>query len=98
MKQNDAIKAQFCVQLARKKFIGHKNHLLNYFSGEITLAKPIKELMTIVRNHQPIILTVMAEEVKTKLWEPPAMTATVQVVFILEDSVLNSAPYFENQQ
>ena len=54
--------------------------------------------MTIVRNHQPIILTVMAEEVKTKLWEPPAMTATVQVVFILEDSVLNSAPYFENQQ
>lgn len=62
------------------------------------MAKPIKELMAIVRSHQPIVLTVMAEEIKTNVWEPPALTATAQVALLLEDSFLNSPPYFENQQ
>nr|CAD7425611.1 unnamed protein product [Timema monikensis] len=68
---------------------------INDRTGEITLSRPLRELLTITRSHQPVLLTVLAEEVRMDLHEPPAMSATVQVALLLGD-LGNSPPYFEN--
>ncbi|KAH9634727.1 hypothetical protein HF086_017510 [Spodoptera exigua] len=44
----------------------------------------------------PILLTVVAEEVRLSREEPEAMSSTVQLAFILPERE-NSPPYFENQ-
>nr|CAD7260211.1 unnamed protein product [Timema shepardi] len=68
---------------------------INDRTGEITLSRPLRELLTITRSHQPVLLTVLAEEVRMDLHEPPAMSSTVQVALLLGD-LGNSPPYFEN--
>ncbi|CAG2054683.1 unnamed protein product [Timema podura] len=68
---------------------------INDRTGEITMSRPLRELLTITRSHQPVLLTVLAEEVRMDLHEPPAMSTTVQVALLLGE-LGNSPPYFEN--
>lgn len=72
-----------------------------YFSvscaGEITLLKPLDEISAITHIGDPVILTVIAEEVKVARNEPPAMATTVQLALFLPERS-NSPPYFENDQ
>lgn len=72
-------------------------YILNYFTGEIFLLKPIDEISAITHVGDPVLLTVIAEEVKTSRDEPPAMATTVQLALFLPERV-NSPPYFENDQ
>lgn len=66
-------------------------------SGEIFLLKPIDEISAITHVGDPVLLTVIAEEVKITRDEPPAMATTVQLALLLPERV-NSPPYFENDQ
>lgn len=67
------------------------------FTGEIYLLKPIDEISAITHVGDPVLLTVIAEEMKVTRDEPPAMATTVQLALFLPERV-NSAPYFENDQ
>lgn len=73
------------------------NDLYVLFSGEIFLLKPIDEISAITHVGDPVLLTVIAEEVKITRDEPPAMATTVQLALFLPERV-NSPPYFENDQ
>ncbi|GBP67367.1 Cadherin-related family member 1 [Eumeta japonica] len=64
-------------------------------SGEVTLERPIEEIAAISHAGAPILLTVVAEEVRLTREEPEAMSTTVQLAFILPERD-NSPPYFEN--
>lgn len=66
-------------------------------AGEIFLLKPVDEISAITHVGDPVLLTVIAEEVKTLRDEPPAMATTVQLALFLPER-LNSPPYFENDQ
>ncbi|KAL0280631.1 UNVERIFIED_CONTAM: hypothetical protein PYX00_001863 [Menopon gallinae] len=79
------------------------NPYASYFNisektGEIILSRPLRELMAATKTSQPILLTVMAEEVKTALWEPPAMTSTTEIALIIEKTTPKTPPYFSNNQ
>ncbi|XP_075974106.1 cadherin-86C-like [Anticarsia gemmatalis] len=69
---------------------------INETSGEVTLERPIEEIAAISHAGAPILLTVVAEEVRLSREEPEAMSSTVQLAFILPERE-NSPPYFENQ-
>lgn len=66
-------------------------------AGEIFLLKPIEEISAITHLGDPILLTIIAEEVKVTRNEPPSMATTVQIALFLPEK-LNSPPYFENDQ
>ncbi|XP_049803738.1 cadherin-86C-like [Schistocerca nitens] len=73
--------------------------LISFFSvdersGEVRLQKPLRELLSVTHAHQPIVLTVVAEEVKTDIQEPPALSATAEIALLLSPPE-NSPPYFE---
>jgi hypothetical protein len=72
---------------------------LNSFviAGEITLVRPLDEISAITHIGDPVLLTVIAEEVKVARNEPPAMASTVQLALFLPERS-NSPPYFENDQ
>lgn len=65
--------------------------------GEIFLMRPLEDIAAITHVGDPVLLTVIAEEVKVGRDEPPAMASTVQLAFFLPERT-NSAPYFENDQ
>jgi hypothetical protein len=66
-------------------------------AGEITLVRPLDEISAITHIGDPVLLTVIAEEVKVARNEPPAMASTVQLALFLPERS-NSPPYFENDQ
>lgn len=66
-------------------------------TGEIFLVHPLDDIAAITHIGDPVLLTVVAEEVKVSRDEPPAMATTVQLAFILPERE-NSPPYFENDQ
>jgi hypothetical protein len=66
-------------------------------TGEITLVRPLDEISAITHIGDPVLLTIVAEEVKVSRNEPPAMATTVQLALFLPERE-NSAPYFENDQ
>ncbi|KAG5670379.1 hypothetical protein PVAND_000649 [Polypedilum vanderplanki] len=68
---------------------------INDTTGEITLLKPLDEISAITHIGDPVLLTVIAEEVKVARNEPPAMATTVQLALFLPERS-NSPPYFEN--
>ncbi|XP_055696679.1 cadherin-86C isoform X1 [Lutzomyia longipalpis] len=68
---------------------------INETSGIITLTKPLEEISSITHVGDPVLLTVIAEEVKVMRDEPPAMATTAQLAFILPQRE-NAPPYFEN--
>ncbi|XP_052739309.1 cadherin-86C [Bicyclus anynana] len=69
---------------------------INETTGEVTLERPIEEIAAISHAGAPILLTVVAEEVRLSREEPEAMSSTVQLAFILPERD-NSPPYFENE-
>lgn len=73
--------------------------ILNFFviAGEITLVRPLDEISAITHIGDPVLLTVIAEEVKVARNEPAAMASTVQLALFLPERS-NSPPYFENDQ
>lgn len=78
----------------------HKWEKINYLffvTGEIVLARPLEEITAISHVGDPIILTVVAEEVRLTRYEPEAMSTTVQLAFILGDRG-NQPPYFSNDK
>ncbi|XP_039305900.1 cadherin-86C isoform X3 [Solenopsis invicta] len=64
-------------------------------TGEIVLAKPLDELTQITHVGAPVVLTVVAEEIRRSRDEPPAQATVVDVGFLLGEPG-NSPPYFEN--
>ncbi|KAL0125361.1 hypothetical protein PUN28_004475 [Cardiocondyla obscurior] len=64
-------------------------------TGEIVLAKPLEELTQITHVGAPVVLTVVAEEIRKSRDEPPAQATIVDVGFLLGEAG-NSPPYFEN--
>uniref|UniRef100_A0A1I8N8Q9 Cadherin domain-containing protein n=1 Tax=Musca domestica TaxID=7370 RepID=A0A1I8N8Q9_MUSDO len=68
---------------------------INDTSGEIFLMRPLEDIAAITHVGDPVLLTVIAEEVKVGRDEPPAMASTVQLAFFLPERT-NSPPYFEN--
>ncbi|XP_034662090.1 cadherin-86C isoform X2 [Drosophila subobscura] len=68
---------------------------INDTSGEIFLMRPLEDIAFITHVGDPVLLTVIAEEVKVGRDEPPALASTVQLAFFLPDRT-NSPPYFEN--
>lgn len=71
--------------------------ILAIVTGEIFLMRPLEDIAAITHVGDPVLLTVIAEEVKVGRDEPPAMASTVQLAFFLPDRT-NSPPYFENDQ
>lgn len=67
------------------------------FSGEIVLVKPLEELARITRPGAPIILTIVAEEVRKNWNEPPAQSTVVEIGILLGDPD-NKPPYFDNDR
>jgi hypothetical protein len=67
------------------------------FAGKLSLSKPLKELRKITQPYQPILLTIMAEEVKRGVNEPVAMSSTVQLALILAEPD-NTPPYFDSDR
>lgn len=65
--------------------------------GEIKLVKPLDEVSALTHTGDPVLLTVIAEEVKVARNEPPAMSSTVQLALFLPERS-NSPPYFDNDQ
>ncbi|XP_029667679.1 cadherin-86C [Formica exsecta] len=63
--------------------------------GEIILARPLEELTQITHIGAPVVLTVVAEEIRRSRDEPPAQATIVEVGFLLGEPG-NSPPYFEN--
>ncbi|XP_055535413.1 cadherin-86C isoform X1 [Wyeomyia smithii] len=68
---------------------------INETSGEISLLRPLDDILALTHVGDPVLLTVIAEEVKVSRDEPPAMATTVQLAFFLPERS-NSPPYFEN--
>ncbi|XP_011690859.1 PREDICTED: cadherin-86C isoform X2 [Wasmannia auropunctata] len=64
-------------------------------TGEIILAKPLEELTKITHVGAPVVLTVVAEEIRRSRDEPPAQATVVDVGFLLGEPG-NNPPYFEN--
>lgn len=81
----------FCI------FYQNSHLLFSILTGEIFLVHPLDDIAAITHIGDPVLLTVVAEEVKVSRDEPPAMATTVQLAFILPERE-NSPPYFENDQ
>nr|XP_031834415.1 uncharacterized protein LOC116427790 [Nomia melanderi] len=64
-------------------------------SGEIILARPLEELTQITHVGAPVVLTVVAEELRRSRDEPPAQATVVDVGFLLGEPG-NTPPYFES--
>ncbi|XP_046738432.1 cadherin-86C [Diprion similis] len=68
---------------------------ISEWTGEITLARPLDELTQITHVGAPILLTVVAEEVRRLRDEPPAQATVVELGLLLGEPG-NSPPYFES--
>ncbi|OXU32080.1 hypothetical protein TSAR_007837 [Trichomalopsis sarcophagae] len=64
-------------------------------TGEIILARPLEELTKITHVGAPIVLKIVAEEIRTTRDEPPAQATVVELGLLLGEPG-NSPPYFEN--
>ncbi|XP_063974782.1 cadherin-86C [Diachasmimorpha longicaudata] len=64
-------------------------------TGEIILAKSLEELTQITHVGAPVVLSVVAEEIRRSPLEPPAQATVVEVGLLLGEPG-NSPPYFEN--
>lgn len=51
-------------------------------TGELRLVRPLNDILSISHTGQPILLTVIAEEVRTNPQEPPAQSSTVSLALI----------------
>ncbi|CAD1476989.1 unnamed protein product, partial [Heterotrigona itama] len=82
------------LQLVRR--LGKSKFQMSIWSlGEISLARPLEELTQITHVGAPVVLTVVAEEIRRSREEPPAQATVVDVGFLLGEPG-NSPPYFES--
>lgn len=82
----------------KKTYIKYHPILIFFvITGEVTLVRPLDEISAITHIGDPVLLTVIAEEVKVARNEPQAMATTVQLALFLPERS-NSPPYFENDQ
>ncbi|KAK9879230.1 hypothetical protein WA026_004080 [Henosepilachna vigintioctopunctata] len=51
-------------------------------TGELHLVRPLSEIISLSHSNQPILLTVVAEEVREDPEEPPAQSSTVRLALI----------------
>ncbi|CAH0746918.1 unnamed protein product [Bemisia tabaci] len=72
-------------------------NIANFVSGkrDIFLARPLKELSVIARSHQPILLSIIAEEEATNPKEPPPLSSIMTIALLLGEAG-NTPPYFDN--
>lgn len=85
-------------QTLKQKVVSDLNFILFWLlAGEVTLVRPLDEISAITHIGDPVLLTVIAEEVKVARNEPAAMATTVQLALFLPERS-NSPPYFENDQ
>ncbi|XP_048513676.1 uncharacterized protein LOC105688571 isoform X2 [Athalia rosae] len=68
---------------------------ISEWTGEIILARPLDELTKITHVGAPILLTVVAEEVRRSRDEPPGQATVVELGLLLGEAG-NSPPYFES--
>lgn len=61
------------------------------------MAKPLEELTKITHVGAPIVLKIVAEEIRTSREEPPAQATVVELGLLLGEPG-NSPPYFENDK
>lgn len=66
-------------------------------AGEIILTRPLEELTQITHVGAPVVLSVVAEEIRRSSNEPPAQATVVEVGLLLGEPG-NSPPYFENDK
>ncbi|XP_043267820.1 uncharacterized protein Cad86C [Venturia canescens] len=64
-------------------------------TGEIALARSLEELTLITHVGAPVVLSVVAEEIRRSTSERPAQASVVEVGFLLGEPG-NSPPFFEN--
>lgn len=73
-----------------------------YAAGDIRLARPLQELNTVSTSHQPILLTVVAEEIIPNSisgkQEDPDLISTTATVALLLGHLQNNPPYFESHK
>ncbi|XP_073977349.1 cadherin 86C isoform X3 [Rhodnius prolixus] len=71
-------------------------------TGDIRLARPLQELNTVSTSHQPILLTVVAEEIIPNSisgkQEDPDLISTTATVALLLGHLQNNPPYFESHK
>ncbi|CAH1173879.1 unnamed protein product [Phaedon cochleariae] len=51
-------------------------------SGELRLARPLTDIVTVFNNGKPILINVVAEEIRSDAEEAPAQSSTVQLALI----------------
>ncbi|CAG9859220.1 unnamed protein product [Phyllotreta striolata] len=71
----------------RYGLVPEKNPFVAFFNmdettGELRLARPLSQILSISHTGQPILLTVVAEEVRSDPAEAPALSTTVQLALI----------------
>lgn len=66
-------------------------------TGEVYLLRSLEDIAAITHIGDPVLLTIIAEEVKVARDQPPAMATTVQLALLLPERS-NSPPYFDNDQ
>ncbi|XP_033229645.1 titin [Belonocnema kinseyi] len=80
--------------------LSESNPFVSFFNiseitGEIILARPLQELTQITYVGAPVVLKVVAEEIRRTREEPPAQSTVVEVGFLLGEPGSNP-PHFEN--
>lgn len=74
------------------------NYIRDYnYTGEIVLTRPLEELTQITHVGAPVVLSIVAEEIRRSTDEPAAQAAVVEVGLLLGEP-RNSPPYFENDR
>lgn len=69
-------------------------NLFGLISGEIRLAQPLYELSPRSHTGQPILLKVVAEEIRTNLEEAPSQSTVIQVALLPPGPISNKSTVF----
>lgn len=64
-----------------------------YLLGELVLARPLSDILSVSHTGQPILLTVTAEEVRSNPEEAPAQSSSVQLA-VIPPGVTPGSPTF----
>lgn len=70
---------------------------LSFIIGELTLARPLSELLGIIHADKPILLTVIADEIRSNPHEPSALSTTVQLALI-PPRIKTTSPRFATRE
>lgn len=94
---NTIIKAERIICLLMGKIIYKfvmENGLLFLILGEILLAKPLSDIFSMSHMGQPLLVKVVAEEIRTNPEEAPSQSTTIQLAFIPPATIINKSTFF----